>query len=251
MKIKIIGTSSGRVSNNRNHTSFIISFDNQNMLVDAGDGVSRGLKQFNIDVTELDFILITHMHPDHFSGLGTLITQMKQQKRNKKLSIVLHTELKPGIESFLKNAYLIPERMNFDFEYIQLDYDREMNFSDNFSLIPKLNSHLDEYMENASENDLTLSSCSFLFKYADKNLFYTSDIAAEDDLYLFNEHKIEHMISEVTHVNIEQIKKAAIKQNIKQVSLVHYPDENIEELKISALKTGFILQIDGDEFKLS
>lgn len=42
------------------------------MLVDAGEGVYLALRECGFDVTDLDLVLITHKHGDHFLGLPTL-----------------------------------------------------------------------------------------------------------------------------------------------------------------------------------
>ena len=54
-------------------TSQVVEMDGQVILVDAGLGVSRGLCDAGIALTELDAILITHLHSDHYLELGPLL----------------------------------------------------------------------------------------------------------------------------------------------------------------------------------
>ena len=74
MKIKFVGTSSGKASLNRFHSSLLLSSENYNLLVDAGDGISRALLVNGINFNSINGIIFTHLHPDHFSGLPALIS---------------------------------------------------------------------------------------------------------------------------------------------------------------------------------
>lgn len=55
--------------------SLFVQTDNSNILVDAGVSAKKivdGLKNINIDASNIDAILVTHEHSDHIQGLGTL-----------------------------------------------------------------------------------------------------------------------------------------------------------------------------------
>ncbi|OQY73636.1 MAG: hypothetical protein B6D45_07865, partial [Ignavibacteriales bacterium UTCHB3] len=87
VKIIFTGTGSGRSSLNRFHSSFLIRSDSYNLLVDAGDGISRALLRLGIDFNEIDGVFITHLHPDHYSGFPSLILQMKMSSRRMPLEL--------------------------------------------------------------------------------------------------------------------------------------------------------------------
>jgi len=115
VKITFIGTSSGKVSLTRFHSSLVISSEKFNLLVDAGDGISRALMSSGLRFNSTNGILFTHLHPDHFSGLPALIVQMKMMNRNEPLDIFIHESLKAVVEEFLISSYLLPERMDLKF----------------------------------------------------------------------------------------------------------------------------------------
>lgn len=54
-------------------TSILVEMDGLRILVDAGLGVTRGLCDTGVALTELDAILITHLHSDHYLELGPLL----------------------------------------------------------------------------------------------------------------------------------------------------------------------------------
>src|SRR5690606_40471278 len=82
MEIKFVGTGSGQTSLNRYHSSFLINTGGFNLLVDAGDGVSRALMHQKVLYNFIDGVLISHFHPDHYAGLTSLIVQMKRSEEH-------------------------------------------------------------------------------------------------------------------------------------------------------------------------
>jgi len=77
LEIKFVGTGSGKTLLKRYHSSFLIKTEAYNLLVDAGDGISRALLNQKVTFDSINGILISHLHPDHYSGLPSLIIQMK------------------------------------------------------------------------------------------------------------------------------------------------------------------------------
>ena len=46
-------------------TSSLVSLNGQQIVVDCGLGVTRGLIDQNIDLRQLNTVIITHLHSDH------------------------------------------------------------------------------------------------------------------------------------------------------------------------------------------
>jgi ribonuclease BN (tRNA processing enzyme) len=51
-------------------TSILVQVGDKNILVDAGLGVSRGICDQGVALTDIDLIIITHLHSDHYLELG-------------------------------------------------------------------------------------------------------------------------------------------------------------------------------------
>lgn len=54
-------------------TSMLLDFGGRRIVVDCGLGVSRGLVEAGMRLSELDLIFITHLHSDHVLEFGPLI----------------------------------------------------------------------------------------------------------------------------------------------------------------------------------
>lgn len=54
-------------------TSILVRMDGQTVLVDAGLGAAAGVCRAGVALTEIDAILVTHLHSDHYLELGPLL----------------------------------------------------------------------------------------------------------------------------------------------------------------------------------
>ena len=227
MKITFIGTSSGKATLNRNHSSLLFSSGKYNLLVDAGDGISRTLIGNGINFNSINGILFTHLHPDHFSGLPALLVQMKMINGTEPLDVYIHDSLRNIVEEFLVRSYLLPERMGFEILYKTFRDNERSIISESFSFLARKNSHLSN-LEKFKTKYLSLSlySASFLFEAGNKKVIYTSDIGSQEDLFLFNEAIPDIFISETTHLSPTTILDNIFSLNPGTIYLTHYSDDD-------------------------
>jgi len=252
-----IGTSSGKTSVNRFHSSFLISTSNYNLLIDAGDGISKALLTQQVSYDVIDGILFSHLHPDHYTGLATLIVQMKMIERKKTLDVFINSELADVIRNFLIQSYLFPEKIGFAIEYHPLTDNVKFKINDDISFIPRQNSHLSSVSKLEDYKSQSFSSNSFLLRVDDKNIHYTSDVGEKDDLQLFKDKTIDCLISEVTHINPEDIITAFDKSVLPgQIIFTHIRDDDLISLQKFILelpesfKKKIIIASDGLKVKL-
>ena len=255
MKITFLGTSSGKTSLKRYHSSILLSSKEYNLLVDAGDGISRAFISNAININSINGILFTHLHPDHFSGLSALIVQMKMVNRKDSLEIFIHKSLVEVVEDFIIHSYLLPEKMGFKIDYKTFQDNERISITEKFSLRAKKNSHLCDLKNYQNKYpSLSLYSASFLFESEGKKIIYTSDIGSEEDILLFNEIIPDLFISEVTHISPLTLLEKMKSIEPKMTFLTHYADEDISALSEimanlpNALKEKVILAVDGISF---
>ena len=252
-----IGTSSGKTSLNRFHSSFLISTSNYNLLIDTGDGISKALLTQQVSYDVIDGILFSHLHPDHYTGLAALIVQMKMIERKKTLDVFINSELTDVIRNFIIQSYLFPERIDFAIKYHPLTDNVKFKINDDISFIPRQNSHLSSVSKLDDYESQSFSSSSFLLSVDDKNIHYTSDVGEKNDLQLFKDKTIDCLISEVTHINLEDIITAFDKSDLpEQIILTHISDDDLISLQkfilelSESLKEKIIIASDGLKIKL-
>jgi len=232
MKLQFIGTGSGKTSLKRNHSSILISSSNHNLLIDAGDGISKALLSQNINYNSIDSILFTHYHADHFSGIASLITQMKLTTRKSLLTIYTHKKLIEPLKSFLNNCFLFEEKFGFDFKIIGFTKNEKAIVNAEINFTARKNSHIKKKHELKNYKRTNFLSFSFYIEAGKKKIIYTSDIGSGDDLLLFKEKDADYFITETSHISLEEIFNFYKIQNPKRLFLTHIDEENEE--KISA-----------------
>ena len=228
MKITFLGTASGKTSAQRYHSSLLFSLRDYNLLIDTGDGISRALINSEIEFNSVNGILITHLHPDHFSGLPALIVQMKMINRVEPLEIFIHESLIEVLRESLIQSYLLPERIGFDIQYKVFKDSQRYIINKEFSFLARKNSHfknLEKYQYKYPH--LSLYSASFLFEFESKKIIYTSDVGSEEDLLLFKEVKSDLYIAEATHIPLKSLINAINNLNSDLFYLTHYLDEDL------------------------
>lgn len=252
-KLLFIGTGSAKTNLKRFYSSFIISNPQTTLLVDCGDGISKELIKQNINYDSIDSIIITHLHPDHFTGLFSLLVQMKLSRRENKLSIIIHKNLLNFLENCLEQLYLFKERLPFQLEIINYDFNCEIKLSEGFSFIAKANSHLEKYSQIKTSNKIAFISSSFIFSIGKDIIYYSADIGRKEDLYLFDV-EYNYSIIETTHIDVADIFEFVKNSNSKKIFFIHIDEEKEETLRRTfseEIKKGKILiPNDGDEYFL-
>ncbi len=87
IKITFLGTSDAIPSAERNPTSILLEYKNENILIDCGEGTQRQLRKARFNPNKITKILITHWHGDHVLGIPGLLQTLGFSNYNKTLSI--------------------------------------------------------------------------------------------------------------------------------------------------------------------
>lgn len=85
--ITFLGTSDSIPSKIRSHPAILLSYKNENILVDCGEGTQRQFKIAEINPCKLTRIVLTHWHGDHTFGLPGLLQTLAMSGYNKLLHI--------------------------------------------------------------------------------------------------------------------------------------------------------------------
>jgi ribonuclease BN (tRNA processing enzyme) len=233
MELKFIGTSSGKTSLKRYHSSFLVNSGSYKLLADAGDGISRALMNQKILFNFIDGILISHLHPDHYTGLPSLIVQMKMNKRKNPLYIFCDESNSEFIKEFIYQSYLFEDKLGFKINIQSFKQGKIFEVSDGLSFTARQNSHLEKNINSDISKRLSFSCSSFIMNVKEKNIFFTGDIAEQKDLYIFRDMKIDLMISEITHISLEELVDAFRNLKPQKLYITHLGEE--DEKKVSKL----------------
>lgn len=87
MQVIFLGTSAMVPTKDRNHFSFYLSYKNEGLLFDCGEGTQRQIKIAGIKPSKITRIFISHFHGDHILGLPGLLQTLSASQYEGKLRI--------------------------------------------------------------------------------------------------------------------------------------------------------------------
>lgn len=87
IKLTFLGTSDSIPSAERNHTSILLKYKEENILVDCGEGTQRQFRKARLNPNKITRILITHWHGDHVLGIPGLLQTLAFSNYRKTLYI--------------------------------------------------------------------------------------------------------------------------------------------------------------------
>jgi Metallo-beta-lactamase superfamily len=174
MKVTILGSGSGLPAANKNHSCLLVQSSQANLLLDCGEPAARTIAEYGFEPDFLDGIVISHLHPDHISGIYMLIQLLHINHRQKDLYLFL-PERETDFYKTLEMYYLFPAKLPFKLIIKNIS---ELHEWAGFVQIYE-NDHLKRYRKFVQDNLLSneLKSYSILLKGDEKHLFYTSDMS--------------------------------------------------------------------------
>lgn len=87
VKINFLGTGSSVPTKRRNHTAMLLTYKDENILFDCGEGTQRQFRKVDLSMNKITRILLSHWHGDHMLGLPGLLYTMVMNGYNRNLKI--------------------------------------------------------------------------------------------------------------------------------------------------------------------
>lgn len=108
MQLRFVGCGDAFGSGGRQNTCFHVTGERVNFLIDCGATSLPALKRLGIARDDIDLILITHFHGDHFGGLPFLLLDAQFTRRSRPLVIAgpqgIETRLAQLMEALFEHS---------------------------------------------------------------------------------------------------------------------------------------------------
>lgn len=102
--VTILGNNSALPAHDRHPTSQAVTLNEQIFLIDCGEGTQMQMARFRVRRSKINFVLISHLHGDHYFGLIGLITSLGLLGREQPLHIFSPSGLQEIIELQVKTS---------------------------------------------------------------------------------------------------------------------------------------------------
>ena len=130
MQVRFVGCGDAFGSGGRYNTCFHVTGARANFLIDCGASSLPALKRLGIVRDDIDLILITHFHGDHFAGLPFLLLDAQFGRRTRPLVIAgpqgIETRLAQVMEALFENSSRTRQR--FDLSVVALAPEQTQDF---------------------------------------------------------------------------------------------------------------------------
>lgn len=115
LEIKILGSSSATPTLERHPSAQLVLAGDTKILIDCGEGTQTQMFRYQVKYNRIDYILISHLHGDHFLGLPGLLSTMSLNGRRRPLLIAGPAALEVLMASFLEVS---DTRLEFPVQYV-------------------------------------------------------------------------------------------------------------------------------------
>jgi ribonuclease Z len=111
LDVIFLGTAGSVPTPNRITSATLIRRGGERLLVDCGEGVQRRLMQSAAGLSDIEVVLLTHLHADHYLGLPGLLKTFDLRERTAPLALYGP----PGTRALLRALQPIVGRLAFPF----------------------------------------------------------------------------------------------------------------------------------------
>ena len=113
MKLTVVGSGDAFGSGGRAHTCMRLDSEGSTIVVDFGASALTSWKRLGFSTDDVDAILITHLHGDHFGGLPFLLLECQFVARRRRPLLIFGppfswqaVDIRPGEPAFVANFRL-------------------------------------------------------------------------------------------------------------------------------------------------
>ncbi len=179
MRVRFLGNWSSHIKAGVRNSSILID---DKIVFDFGPHSLESLLEMNVDPTKIEWVLISHMHLDHYAGLAELLWYRGTRKIKEPLLIIGPAGIESNTESLLR-IFNTPQDDHYE---INVDY---------------VERRKTDFMEVFNGNH-TIPDNVYRLDYKGKVLTYTGDTAYSEEVVKASE-TADILFHEMTYLDTE------------------------------------------------
>jgi ribonuclease BN (tRNA processing enzyme) len=244
MQLRFVGCGDALGSGGRFNTCFHVTGGRVNFLIDCGASSLPALKRLGIACDEIDLILITHFHGDHFGGLPFLLLDAQFTRRTRPLVIAgpqgIESKLPALMEALFEHSSKTKQR--FDLSVVALQPEQSRTFGE-VTVTPYPVVHGESggpflaYRIEAESRIITYSADT---EWTDRLI----PAARGADLFIAEAYYYDRIVK--NHLSLKSLEAHLPEINAKRLVLTHMSDDmlaRLDELPYTAAHDGMVVEL--------
>lgn len=244
MDVTVLGSGDAFGSGGRFHSAYVVEVEGASFLLDCGPSVLQSAKRVSWNLAELDAVVLTHLHGDHFGGVPFLFMEYKYEApRTRPLLICGPEGTERRVQKLFDACYeqTASEPLPFPVEYRELSVGESMGLGA-ATLTPIPAVHVPE-----------LACFGYRVEAEGRTLVYSGDTAWTKDLEA-NARSADVFICECStydtrldiHVSYEEIAARAHELGCRRIILSHLGSEvlrRLPEITLECARDGMTVSV--------
>jgi ribonuclease BN (tRNA processing enzyme) len=244
MRVTVLGSGDAYGSGGRAHSAYLVEAPGCTFLLDCGPSVLQTLKRSGHESTAIDFVLLSHLHGDHFGGLPFLFLEYRYENpRTRPLAIFGPPDTERRVRGLWTALYEQTARdpLPFGLRYQEMAPGKPVDVS-GVRVVPFAVAHVAD-----------LVCLGYRIEAGGRTLVYSGDASWSDefvtqargaDLFLCECSTYETRLS--IHIAYPEIAARARDLGCRRLVLTHLGSEplrHLEELSLECARDGMILDL--------
>jgi ribonuclease BN (tRNA processing enzyme) len=123
LAVTVLGSSDAFCSGGHPHAAYLVEAAHATFLIDCGPTVLLAMKQRGLDTAALDFVVVSHLHGDHFGGVPFLLLEyMYERPRQRPFLVIGPSGTEERLWALFQALYrdIVPEKLPFPLQVLEL-----------------------------------------------------------------------------------------------------------------------------------
>lgn len=242
--IQFLGCGDAFGSGGRSNTCFYVSAPSTKFLIDCGASSLVALKKYGIPVGDIDFVIITHFHGDHYGGLPFLVLEEGLvNKRTRPLTLIGPPGLKEKLEAVTELLYpgLFEKANSLELNYHEYEPGQDIELQTaSISSVPVVHS------KPSIPHGIRISLDGKVISYSGDTSWTDNllELSEGSDLFVCECNFYDQMLE--GHLNYHTIRQNEHRFNTKRLILTHFGEEmlrHLDEVELECATDGLKITI--------
>jgi len=244
ISLRCIGTGDAFGSGGRLQSCYHLKFSSGQILLDCGCSSLIGMQRWGVVAAEIDTVIISHLHGDHFGGIPYLLLEGKYaSQRTRPLALVGPRGLQQRVEAVAKALYpgIMANKNKFPIEYRELDPKKSLQVN---------SAHIECFQVKHGNNK---HAYGLRVETAGKVISYTGDTEWTENLIPLAQGS-DLLIAECfaydqpqpSHLDYQTLLRHRSKLGCRNLVLTHMGPEmlsRLDELELDTVNDGDIIEV--------